>query len=83
MPWRAQNPQLHRSFDRRRLWGAALRKCQSNRGESLNQRRILAMRAARLDALRDLTEQVHGIRITSDSLLRECGLAQRHAGRPR
>jgi hypothetical protein len=40
-------------------------------GQSLNQRRLLAMRAARLDALRDLTEQVHGIRLTSDSVLRD------------
>lgn len=40
-------------------------------GESLNQRRLLAMRAARLEALRDLTEQVHGVRLTSDSLLRD------------
>lgn len=43
-------------------------------GESLNQRRLLAMRAARLEALRDLTEQVHGIQLTADSLLRDAVL---------
>jgi len=43
-------------------------------GESLNQRRLLAMRAARLEALRDLTEQVHGIQLTSESLLRDAVL---------
>lgn len=40
-------------------------------GQTINERRLLAIRAARLDAMRDLTEQVHGIRITSDSQLRD------------
>ncbi|MGY6697220.1 MAG: LPP20 family lipoprotein [Roseinatronobacter sp.] len=43
-------------------------------GDSLNQRRLLAMRAARLEALRDLTEQVHGLRLTSDSHVRDAVL---------
>jgi outer membrane protein FlgP len=43
-------------------------------GTTVNERRLLAMRAARLDALRDLTEQVHGIRISSDSLVRDAVL---------
>jgi outer membrane protein FlgP len=43
-------------------------------GATMNERRLLAMRAARLDALRDLTEQVHGIRISSESLLRDAVL---------
>jgi len=56
------------------LVGRGFAQVSKQPGESLNQRRILAMRAARLDALRDLTEQVHGIRITSDSLLRDAVL---------
>jgi len=43
-------------------------------GATINERRLLAMRAARLDALRDLTEQIHGIRISSTSLLRDAVL---------
>lgn len=43
-------------------------------GTTTNERRLLAMRAARLDALRDLTEQVHGIRISSTSQLRDAVL---------
>ncbi len=33
--------------------------------KSVNQRRLMAIRAARLEAMRNLTEQVHGIRINS------------------
>jgi hypothetical protein len=33
--------------------------------KSINQRRLMAIRAARLEAMRNLTEQVHGIRINS------------------
>lgn len=33
-------------------------------GKSLNQKRILAIKAARLDALAKLTEQIHGIQIS-------------------
>lgn len=43
-------------------------------GQTLNEKRLLAIRAARLDAMRDLTEQVHGIRISSDSLLRDAAM---------
>lgn len=32
---------------------------------NVNQKRLLAIRAARLDAMRDLMEQVHGLRLTS------------------
>lgn len=38
-------------------------------GATVNERRLMAMRAARLEALRDLTEQIHGIRISADSTL--------------
>ena len=40
-------------------------------GGSLNQRRLLAIRAARLEAMRDLTGQVHGIKLTSESTIRD------------
>ncbi len=33
--------------------------------KSVNQRRLMAIRAARLEAMRNLTEQVHGIKINS------------------
>ena len=37
----------------------------SQPAKSINQRRLMAIRAARLEAMRNLTEQVHGIRINS------------------
>mgnify|MGYP001157921486 CR=1 FL=1 len=40
-------------------------------GKTVNEKRLMAIRAARLEALRDLTEQVHGIRIDAQSTLRE------------
>lgn len=40
-------------------------------GKSLNEKRLMAIRAARLEALRDLTEQIYGIRLTSESTLRD------------
>lgn len=40
-------------------------------GSSLNEKRLMAIRAARLDALRDLTEQVHGIALESETTLRD------------
>lgn len=40
-------------------------------GKSLNERRLLAIRAARLEAMRDLTEQVHGIQLTSETTIRD------------
>ena len=36
-------------------------------GATTNQKRLMALRAARLDALRDLTEQVHGIHINAST----------------
>ncbi len=56
------------------LSGRGFAQVAAQPGQTLNQRRLLAMRAARLDALRDLTEQVHGIRISSDSLMRDAVL---------
>ena len=37
----------------------------SQPAKSSNQRRLMAIRAARLEAMRDLTEQVHGLKINS------------------
>ena len=34
-------------------------------GHTLNERRLMALRAARLEAMRDLAEQVHGLRLDS------------------
>ncbi|NEX45261.1 LPP20 family lipoprotein [Pseudotabrizicola algicola] len=56
------------------LTGRGFSQVSGQPGATLNERRLLAMRAARLDALRDLTEQVHGIRISSDSLLSDAVL---------
>lgn len=47
-------------------------------GASLNAKRLMAIRAARLEALRDLTEQVHGIRLSSTSSLRDAVLTSDH-----
>lgn len=57
-----------------KLSGRGFAQVAGQPGQTLNERRLLAMRAARLDALRDLTEQVHGIRISSDSYLRDAVL---------
>lgn len=56
------------------LTGRGFAQVAAQPGQTVNQRRLLAIRAARLDALRDLTEQVHGIHLTSDSLLRDAVL---------
>jgi hypothetical protein len=56
------------------LTGRGFAQVAGQPGATLNERRLMAMRAARLDALRDLTEQVHGITISSTSLLRDAVL---------
>ena len=38
-------------------------------GKTTNEKRLMAIRAARMDALRDLTEQVHGIRINAQTTI--------------
>ena len=40
-------------------------------GKTVNERRLLAIRAARLEAMRDLTEQVYGIHLTSETTVRD------------
>ena len=40
-------------------------------GKNLNQKRIMAIKAARLDALRQLTEQIHGIQLNGSTKIAE------------
>jgi hypothetical protein len=56
------------------LTGRGFSQVAGQPGHTLNEKRLLAIKAARLEALRDLTEQVHGIRISADSLLRDAVL---------
>ncbi|MEM6728906.1 MAG: LPP20 family lipoprotein [Pseudomonadota bacterium] len=49
------------------ITGLGLAQVSRQPGGSLNEKRLLAIRAARLDAIRDLTEQVHGIRVSADT----------------
>lgn len=44
-------------------------------GKTLNEKRLMAIRAARVDALRDLTEQVHGVRISATTTVRDAVVA--------
>lgn len=37
--------------------------------QNVNQRRLMAIRAARLEAMRDITEQVHGLRLNSQTTM--------------
>jgi hypothetical protein len=43
----------------------------SQPGKTLNQRRLMAIRAARMDAMRMLTEQVHGLTVQGDTQVSE------------
>ena len=40
-------------------------------GATVNEKRLMAIRAARMDALRDLAEQVHGIRLSASTSVRD------------
>lgn len=51
--------------------GLGLSQVSTQPGSSINERRLMAIRAARMEAIRDLTEQIHGIRISSESMLRD------------
>ncbi len=44
-------------------------------GKTQNEKRLMAIRAARVDALRDLTEQVHGVRISASTTVRDAVVA--------
>ncbi len=47
------------------ITGMGYASVSSQPAKSVNQRRLMAIRAARLEAMRNLTEQVHGIKINS------------------
>ncbi|MGX0974966.1 hypothetical protein ACSSVY_000664 [Roseovarius sp. MBR-51] len=51
--------------------GLGLSQVSTQPGTSINERRLMAIRAARLEAMRDLTEQIHGLQISSESALRD------------
>lgn len=40
-------------------------------GKTLNERRLMAIQAARLAALRELTEQIHGVQISAETTLKD------------
>lgn len=47
--------------------GLGLAQVAGQPGGTLNERRLMAIRAARLEAMRDLTEQVHGLRLDAET----------------
>jgi hypothetical protein len=49
----------------------AFHQSQFNNQKILNQRRLLAIRAARLDAYRVLTEQIHGVQLDAQTTVAE------------
>lgn len=51
--------------------GLGMAQVSTQPGGSLNEKRLMAIRAARMEALRDLTEQIHGIQVTSTTTLRD------------
>ena len=51
--------------------GLGLSQVSKQPGASTNEKRLMAIRAARMEALRDLTEQIHGIRINAETVLRD------------
>lgn len=51
--------------------GLGLSQVSGQPGQTVNEKRLMAIRAARMEALRDLTEQIHGIQISSQSTLRD------------
>lgn len=57
--------------DTRPLKGLGFAQIAGQPGKTTNEKRLMAIRAARMDALRDLTEQVHGIRISATTTIRE------------
>ncbi len=44
-------------------------------GKTQNEKRLMAIRAARVDALRDLAEQVHGVRLSASTTVRDAVVA--------
>lgn len=56
------------------LTGVGFSQVSTQPGQSLNEKRLLAIRAARLEAMRDLTEQVHGISLTATTTVRDAAV---------
>ena len=51
------------------ITGMGYASISSQPAKSVNQRRLMAIRAARLEAMRNLTEQVHGIKVNSQTTI--------------
>lgn len=51
--------------------GIGMSQVSTQPGQSINDKRLMAIRAARIEALRDLTEQIHGIQLSSTTTLRD------------
>lgn len=51
--------------------GIGMSQISTQPGQSINGKRLMAIRAARIEALRDLTEQIHGIQLSSTTTLRD------------
>lgn len=56
------------------LTGLGFAQVSGQPGKTPNEKRLMAIRAARIEAMRDLTEQVHGIRLDGQSTLRDAVL---------
>lgn len=56
------------------LTGLGYSQVSTQPGKSLNEKRLLAIRAARLEAMRDLTEQVHGISLSASTTVRDAAV---------
>lgn len=53
------------------LTGLGMAQVAGQPGQTLNERRLMAVRAGRMEAMRDLTEQVHGLRLTAQTTIRD------------
>jgi hypothetical protein len=53
------------------LKGVGFSQIAGQPGKTVNEKRLMAIRAARMDALRDLTEQIHGIRLSATTSVRD------------
>jgi hypothetical protein len=60
------------------LRGLGFSQVSAQPGKTLNEKRLMAIRAARLEAMRDLVEQVHGIRISGDTTIRDAAVTNDH-----
>ncbi|SPF80058.1 LPP20 family lipoprotein [Pseudoprimorskyibacter insulae] len=60
------------------LKGLGFSQVSAQPGKTLNEKRLMAIRAARLEAMRDLVEQVHGIHLTADTTIRDASVTNDH-----